>query len=361
MERIVMTMPIKPQKTTNVGMYIAPTLMNLFKDLLECEVVMAINTLNSYSSREQEAVTYFQDLYKNGIHYDKSFIDKSNANLIVNVIEQMIYEGFIEKSYEHVFRCDCGKVDILEKGLSENGNGKLYYEKNGEYFCVSCGSICKKYNEKILTLYLDENVDDRIMITPTFLKNDAKHLSKIFKGSKLLISKYRDTGYTIKDGIDTFNIDIDFMWANYFQLFNEKQKILLASNHQILQMYLLNYLNNITRKDELYFVANPYVSNAANIDLLSEYEKTNDEYYKKLFILYNLRWKQKDCVWSKSVIDYLSNISNTRRLNLYKTILLSRKTYEESNTPLDVYLEKILINGTNMQKNIVDAKMLVKK
>lgn len=45
MSKIVMTMPIKPQKETNIGMYIDPRLMNVLSDILSCDSVMAINLL----------------------------------------------------------------------------------------------------------------------------------------------------------------------------------------------------------------------------------------------------------------------------------------------------------------------------
>lgn len=360
MERIVMTMPIKPQKNTNIGMFIAPAIMNTLSEMFECKGIMATNLLNTYKNKDDDLQIYIDDLEKQGIKYTELFVDKYNSDKILEVITRLVYDGYVTKERETIYRCQCGKVDILNHGISNVGLGKLYFENEGNYYCSECKSLCIPSIEEVLVLNLPNNIDDSLLIVPTFLKNDANHLSKTFKGSKLLVSKLRETGYQLNIDGKVFNIDIDFIWMNYFQLFSEKQKIMLASNHQTLQMYLLNYLNRISRNDEICFVANPYMNNCTEFDPSQELNKTSDEFYKKLFILYNLKWRKKNCDWSKSVIDYLSTISNTRRQNLYKTILLSKNQFDQ-NMPIDEYIENILITGTNMQKNIVDAKKLVKK
>ena len=277
-----MTMPIKPQKETNIGMYIDPRLMNVLSDILSCDSVMAINLLNTYKDKDSELKTFIDDLDRQGIIYNNLFIDKDHVCEILSLIQELVYDGFVKKSNEEIFRCDCGKVDILKQGINSNIS-KLYYEKNGIYYCKECGSECKSFREEVLTLELSKDIDDSILIVPTFLKNDVKHLSKTFKGGKLLISKQRDTGYQ-----------------------------LMVDN-------------------------------------------------KKLFILYNLKWRNKNCDWSPSIIDFLSNISTTRRNNLYRVIESCGKKIDESGLPLDLYLESILQKGINMQRNIPESKKLVKK
>lgn len=360
MERLIMTMPIKPQQNTNIGMYIAPTIMNTLSDIFECDNLMAINLLNTYKSKDDYLSVYKNDLNKHGIKYCDLFVDKSNIDKILMLIEKMAKEGNISTQFESIYRCECGKVDILKRGLSNNEIGKLYFLKDDRYFCRQCATECINYNESVLTLNLEEKIDDSIKIVPIFLKKDIQHLTKVFKGEKLLISKTRETGCKIDIFGKSFNIDIDFILSNYFQLFDADKKIILASNHQVLQMYLLNYLNRIVKKDDICFIANPYMNLCKDFNPLEEYEKTSDEFYKKLFILYNLKWRKKNCDWSKSVIEYISTISNTRRENLYKTILHTARKITEEKTSDDEYIEKILNQGINMQENIIESKKLVK-
>ncbi len=360
MSKIVMTMPIKPQKETNIGMYIAPTLSNVLSDILSCDNTMAINLLNTYKDKTVELSIFLNDLSRQGIKYNNLFVDSEHTEEILSLIEKLVYDGFVQKSYEEIFRCDCGKVDILKQGINPSVS-KLYYEKNDEYYCKDCGTECKSFKEEVLTLELPKDIDDSLLIVPTFLKNDANHLSKTFKGSKLLVSKQRETGHQITINNKSFNIDVDFIWTNYFRLFDNEQIIMLASNHQTYQMYLLNYLNRIISGNEICFVANPYMNQSKTINPLAEYEKTTDGIYKKLFILYNLKWRNKNCDWSSSVIDYLSNTSTTRRNNLYKVIQDCGKRFDESKMPTDLYLENILHKGINMQTNITESKKLVKR
>ena len=142
MSKIVMTMPIKPQKETNIGMYIAPTLMNVLSDILSCDSVMTINILNTYKDKNLELKTFIDDLNRQGIKYNNLFIDKDHAFEIISLIQELVYKGFVKKSNEEIFRCDCGKVDILKQGINSNIS-KLYYEKKDKYYCKECGSECK--------------------------------------------------------------------------------------------------------------------------------------------------------------------------------------------------------------------------
>lgn len=356
---VVSTMPLKPQKETNIGMLLAPTIMDFLGDCFDCEKVMSMNSLNSYCDKNKELEIYINDIDKNSIKYNRVLVDEHHADEILSIIEKLYRDNYLCIKNKSKYICDCGKVDILESTL--NSNAKLcHFDDKGNLVCNECGSICKKYNEKNLCLELKDNVDDTVSIAPLYLKKEMNGFSKQFKGNDFLVSKNRDTGYSlILDGIK-FNIDVDFIWNNFFKLFEQDKQILLASNHQVLLMYLMNYLSRITSNKELTFVANPYVLNKGE-RLDQKYFLNDNEFYKKLFILYNLKWKQKDCNWSSSIIDYLSTISNTKLNNLYKTILYSSKEIIKQDMPLDMQIDKILIRGTNMQENIKLMKTLYKK
>ena len=96
------------------------------------------------------------------------------------------------------------------------------------------------------------------------------------------------------------------------------------NNHYIIITnikFVIKKYKFISNKD-LTFIANPYISNKEDL-LDCKINNKDSESYKKLFILYNLRWRQKDCYWSESVIDYLNSISNTKLDNLYKVLINS--------------------------------------
>lgn len=356
---LVSTMPIKPQKRTNIGMLIAPTLVDLLGSVYNCEKIISMNSLNSYENKESQLNIYKNDIDKNKIHYDSIFVDKENADKIMNIIEKLYKDNHLKIKYKEKIRCDCGKVDILENTISKNA--KLFYmNEENNIICKQCGKICKKYNEKSLVLELDKNIDDSIKIAPIYLKKEINYFSSQFKGQDILVSKNRNTGYDLNLDKCKFNIDIDFLWNNYFKLFEQDKQILIASNHQLLLMYLMNYLSKISSKKDITFVANPYILNKNEI-LDSKIDLNDSESYKKLFILYNLRWRQKDCYWSSSVIDYLNSISSTKLNNLYKVLLESSKELIEcKNIDLDEQISNILIDCTNMQENIKTMKKMFK-
>lgn len=362
MENIVLTMPIKPQNKTNVGMMIAPTIMNYIGEALNIKKVLSTNTLNSYNEKDSLLDDYISVVERNGINYDVMFNDKANADRIVTVIQKMVDDQIIKISHEEIVRCDCGKVDILKSAIRHFSDGKIYKrDENGKYYCKLCNCECKTYNEDVLTIDIDlDNSNSKIEIVPIFLKKEIKSFEKSFNKSKILISKKRNTGYCIETNGKNHYIDIDFMWMNYVKLFSEDKKILIASNHQLLKMFIMNYINNISSNQRLTFVAHPYISDVEGINQQEEYDKCTDEFYKKLFILYNLKWNKKTSGYSESVIKYLSNISNTRRENIYKAIIeLSQNTsnFDE----LDNYINKMIIDSVNMQENIIYVKKYVKK
>jgi len=256
---VVATMPIKPQDKTNLGMYISPTIMDVVGDKLDCKKVFSMNLLNTYKDKNKAKDIYLNDIQRNGIKYDELLLDSSYTNELLSIILTMIETDIVSPRELEVTRCTCGKVDILSESIQNEHLGKLYKRDKDKIICKECGSICRKYKENVLVLNLKDNVDDKVNLIPSFLKNDTNHLSKIFKGSQILVSKQRNTGYKITYKGKTYNIDIDFIWSNYFKLFKEENQILIASNHQVYQMYIMNYLSKISSNKNISFIAHPYI------------------------------------------------------------------------------------------------------
>ena len=129
---------------------------------------------------------------------------------------------------------------------------------------------------------------------------------------------------------------------------------MIASNHQMYQMYLLNYLNKILGEKTIHFIATPYMNNSLLTDPLIEFERNMDEFYKKLFILYNLKWKNKNCDWSTSVIKYLNTINADKRRNLYNIIVANKNFFNTGN--INQQMEEIFFKKINMQSNIKNCQ-----
>ena len=267
----------------------------------------------------------------------------------------MYYDGYLKVKTKEKIRCECGRVDMLCESIN---NEKLYTKQNGKIICNHCGKKCKKYQEKSLVL---EIKDEAIIpsICPLFLEKEIKELSKTFKNNDILISKNRNTGFKIDTHDGMFNIDVDFIWSNYFNLIKEQNQIYVASNHQLFTMYFMNYLATISSNKKLSFIANPYLKmNLKNVKI--QYEKSLLKEYKALLILYNLRWHNKNCIWSDSIANYLTGISETKIKNLYKSMILNASKLINSNAKLEENLYSLLNYNTNMQNNIKIMKKMYK-
>lgn len=185
-------------------------------------------------------------------------------------------------------------------------------------------------------------------------------MSKKFLNTDILVSKKRETGYKIDTGNCVYNIDIDFLWSNYFKLYEKTNQIYIASNHQLFNMFIMNYLSRTTSNKNLIFIASPYMK--VNLDeAKKQYEVRKLKEYKALLLLYNLRWKGKECIWSDSVMKYLTSISDTRLSNLYKSMILSSKDKINNDCELDDIIDSILVNETRMQGNIKLMKKMFRE
>lgn len=176
----------------------------------------------------------------------------------------------------------------------------------------------------------------------------------------ILVSKNRNTGYVIDTLSGSFNIDVDFVWSNYFKLYDNPKQIYIASNHQLFLMFLMSFLAQKTSNKELVFIANPYL----NVDLEEakrQYQLRALKEYKQLLLLYNFRWQNKNCNWSSTNTTYLNNISETKLRNLYNAMIISSKELLESDLPLEELIFKILNEKSNMQNNIKEMKRLYKE
>ena len=354
-DSMIATLPVKPQEKTNIGMMLAPTIMDYLGTVLQIDKNFGINVLHSYDDKESLMDGYIEYLKKSGINYNSVFVDSSYADQLLEIIERMYMNDQLKIKNKEILRCDCGRVDMI---YSLHNNGKLYTENNGQIICNYCDSECRKYKEKVLVFEIKKD-NENISITPTYLKKEISRFQSTYDGKDIIVSKFRDTGYALETSAGVFNIDIDFLWMNYFKLFDKTNQIYVASNHQLFVMYLMNQLARTTSEKKLTFIANPYVN--CNLETAKrQYEKRELEAYKKLLLLYNLKWKNKDCNWSDSNYQFLSNISDTKIKNLYNSMIISAREMYREDLPIDEILNQILRQTTNMQDNINIMKKLYK-
>ncbi len=350
---VVATLPIKPQQNTNVGMMVAPTIMEHIGNVFNIDKCMSVNLLHTYANKSKELNDYKEYIETAGINYNILFKDDEYTFQLLEIIEKMISSKIISIQKEHIIYCNCGKVDMLKDAT--NNNGKLYHIENGNIICNCCKNLCHEYEDDVLVLKIKEHKS--ASISPTFLQKDIKDIEKQFVGKKILVSKKRNTGFKLEIDKKWFNIDIDFIWSNYFKLLNYQNEIFIASNHQLYNMFFINYLSKISSDKKIHFIATPYINGNLN-DIKKEYQARKLKEYKLLLLLYNLKWKNKNSKWSTSNYNYLVNISDTKLKNLYEALLYEGKEKQDENIFSNI--DNILSSSSNMQKNISMMKKLYK-
>lgn len=350
---IVTTMPIKPQPKTNIGMCFAPLVSEIVAKNLECKSILSTNLLHSYKNENEFLPVYTKTLEEFGIEYDELFVDKEHVDILLECINELIKQKKIVEKENTVLSCPCGKVDIIEQGIRNFDSGDLYIKQGNNIYCKLCGGKCKLHSRTDLYLYLDYNGIYNVDIIPNFLNLDLSHFYKSLPGNYILVSKNRETGYKIKAlSGNEYNLDIDLLWMNYIQCFNEENQILIASNHQLFEMFILNYINNISGEKNLNFIATPYM-NKTELDIFYELNKFDDELYKKIALLYTLKWKNKNCDWDSTIFKGVARLGNENRIDLYEIITSG---FTEDINDITKYINDYLLRHISMQKNIKTLK-----
>lgn len=120
-EMIISTLPIKPQKSTNIGMMIAPTIMDYVGDVLGIEKNIGFNILHTYDDKTESLSNYLEYVKYSGINYDNIFIDKDHADKLLEIVADMVKNKYIIESEKEIIRCECGKVDMISSN-TKHGN-----------------------------------------------------------------------------------------------------------------------------------------------------------------------------------------------------------------------------------------------
>lgn len=344
---VVSTMPIKPYKNIKTGLVIAPLLCDALSNAISCDKVMSFNLLNSYEDKNVDLDNYINKISDFGINNYQILKDESNASKYLLDVEKLIYMDFINMQKKYVLRCDCGKVQIPKDSIKYNKNGDLYSINDGRITCNICKSECKEYYENNLYLTINNNLARDIMIYPTYLKKDFDNLFNSFFNKSILVSKERENDYFVNVNGQKFNIDIDLLWQMFNMHIKHDNQILIASNHQLYEIFISNYINNIFNKKRVTYVATPYLTNNENVDLNKKVDCEENSLRKQLMILYSLKWKYKTINWNNGILEILKKLSNEEIMELYSIINTKPKSNEYLINVIDEFISNI-----NLEKNI---------
>ena len=353
---IIATLPIKPQKKTNAGMLIAPIIMDFIGQVLDCEKNLGVNILHSYDNKNLYLDGYLNCIDKVLINYDSLFIDETHTEELMDTIKKLVISGIIETKVKEKHVCSCGKIDMIKDDSLYNP--KLFTIQNDDVICNCCKTKAKIVKMDCL-VYNIKGTQNNFPIVPSYLAKEIYEFNNKFSNTEFLVNKERETGYYIDYCNKRYNIDIDFIWMNYFNLFPQRNQIFIASNHQLFQMYLMYDIIKTTSDKNAMFIANPYLNMDIH-EVVDFMDKRELEEFKKLLLMYNLKWKNKDCNWDNGIYEFLTNISEMKLKNLYNTMIISSREQLQDNDFkfLHENINNILQKETNMQNNIKKMKIL---
>lgn len=343
---MITTMPIKPYEKINIGLMIAPTLCDILGSILNCKKVLAFNLLHSFEDKNVDLKKYIENIKNFNIRYNEIIKDTENVEKYLKKIEELYKKGIISINRGKILKCDCGKVEMLKTSVKYNKNGELYYWNDGKIICKFCEKECKEYVQNNLLLDIKKEYCKDISISPIFSKNEIKDLSNKFINKGILISKNRQNNYYIQIEGQKYYIDIDMLWMMFNQVEESKNQILIASNHQLYEMFISNYINNIFNNKNIHYIATPYLTNNENINFSEKIFSKDNEIYKKLCILYSLKWKHKTLNWNNGILEILNKLNDTDLNELYNFIInLPYDTNANVESVINNFLDNINLNN----------------
>lgn len=351
---IIVTAPTKPPIKRNIGSYISPIIVDLLKRTTNLPAFLNMNIIGSYMNREDYVKTYLKDLGELGITFDGMWTDSKKLEQLQREIELLKFKGIITEKELEKYKCKCGKVEVATDSIKHGGSLTSIVQVKDSLFCTECCSECKIYKEKSLVIEWPEGISRELDIVPSFLTNAMKTFDRTVRDKPLPISRNRDTIMNMNFNGNTYNLDTDFVLSNYLQTYGDGNKIVVASNHSLYQMYILNLLNNVKSPDsKLLFVATPYLKDSRNVNPEEHFDELDDVISKRLYLLFNIKWKSNVANWSYDVYKFLLNKSEKEKRMLHNVIY--QPFAERPNSDIAATIARILNQSTNVQYNVKKA------
>ena len=149
MENItVTTMPIKPYEKINIGLMIAPTLVDIIGSIIKCKKVLSFNLLHSFDNKVPVLSNYIGAIKEFDINYDEIIKDIEHSGDYLKKIEELYNKGFVTLKQGNILRCDCGKVEMASDCIKNIRDGDLYHWNNDKIICKFCGKAFSSQNLK---------------------------------------------------------------------------------------------------------------------------------------------------------------------------------------------------------------------
>ena len=316
----VITLPMKPHRKEKIGMIVIPSIADVLAKRIGAKSYLGVNLMDSYVKRSDFVNDYYNLLYQMDIDVDDVWVDTENETELFLNVQKLIDKGFIKEKELKVLRCPCGVIDMKSGSANDFVTKRSYIMENNEVYCKECGEKCRDIVEKVL-VFNASNIDFKSKTLPSRIAKDQQEFHKRLKDEDILVSRVRDTKVPVTVNGRKYNIDIDFAALTYLSCFDEKQRVIIGSNHHVYQMYMMQLLQQcLGNNAENLYVAVPYVRPPANVpfDLKKSLFSLNNSSRESYIFGSAFKFKNTVNTWSPDLLRCIAKLNESESKNLYK-------------------------------------------
>lgn len=316
----IITLPMKPHRKEKIGMIVIPSIADVLAKRIGAKSYLGVNLMDSYVKRSDFVNDYYNLLYQMDIDVDDVWVDTENETELFLNVQKLIDKGFIKEKELKVLRCPCGVIDMKSGSANDFVTKRSYIMENNEVYCKECGEKCRDIVEKVL-VFNASNIDFKSKTLPSRIAKDQQEFHKRLKDEDILVSRVRDTKVPVTVNGRKYNIDIDFAALTYLSCFDEKQRVIIGSNHHVYQMYMMQLLQQcLGNNAENLYVAVPYVRPPANVpfDLKKSLFSLNNSSRESYIFGSAFKFKNTVNTWSPDLLRCIAKLNESESKNLYK-------------------------------------------
>lgn len=347
----ILTLPIKPSSYQKTGMFLSPLFAHFLAQKLNGTEITFLNLLNTYNKQTDYLPAFIDKCQELGIAINCNFSDLQMKSRLYDKVDILVSKKHIYCDKREIITCSCGRVDCLKESLHSQ-TGKTNYANADIPICKLCHEKCKIVEKDVLLLTLPVLDIDKYFYFPVYSTKDFIELNTKFCNREILISKQRNTNLHYDFGSHTYNLDIDFFWANYASLWTNKQKIILGSHRSIYPLFFVNALQKLHNpENETFTILFPYIQNKHSIDINKELKSLDNDKSKAIYLLYSIKFKDKVSNWNSNALNNIKKLTPIEIDNIYHKLISPSELHNKNSFRQSVINS---INQLNIQ-NIIQT------
>ncbi len=318
-DTIVVTFPIGVRSAeVKNGLLLTPLISQIIANKTDAEFMLVLNSMDSYVKQREQYVQPFMDACKKmNITPDEVFIDSYNKDKLVKHVNELIDLGIVREERRKIKICDCGKVQFLEDAKTQP-EARLYkLDKDSTESCTMCHTSLKTIERDVLVFHAPKNLGEQPQSFPPNSVSRVNYLWKQIENMEYLFSRERETGVQIERNGKKYNIDIDSCWLQYLSSIEQKNIIMVASNHVVWHQCLATaYLRAKNDKRNVQMVFTPYIRGDEPLN-----SKSFISMRKALWFVSHMTWQRLETKWNPVISNILEKAPEDSITQTYLDIM----------------------------------------